>query len=41
MILVCGNAAFTPKGLNNTGWSEFETVEECEKEWGLINNSQE
>ena len=37
VILVSGNAAYTPDGLN-AGWTEFESVEECEKEWGLRYN---
>lgn len=34
VIVVNGNAAYTPEGLN-TWWTEFATMEECEKDWGL------
>ena len=34
VTLLSGHIAYTPLGVN-VSWSEFETVEECARTWGL------
>ena len=34
VTLLSGHIAYTPEGVN-VGWVEFESAQECEKEWGL------